>query len=66
MTSPVRVAARRRDAAAAFQHDQQILDRAVAQGVGQDDAFADQLVAFGDDDDDIASARDLAGARGPR
>ena len=36
----------RRDAAAALEHDQQIVDRPVAQRVGQHDIVADQLVAL--------------------
>ena len=54
-----------RDPAAAFQHDQQILDRSVAQGVGEDDIVADQLVALRVDHDDIALGADLAGLAVP-
>ena len=42
----VRDPARGGDAAAAFQHDQQDFDRAVAQRVGEHDILADELVAF--------------------
>ena len=44
----VRVALRGRDAAAAFEHDQQILDRAVAQAIVEDDPIADQRSPSGE------------------
>ena len=52
--------ARRGDPAAAFEHDQQIFDRPVAQAVGEHDILADQLVALRSDQDDIALGSDLA------
>ena len=61
----MRVPARGGDPAAAFEHDQQILDGAVAQRVGQVDVVADQLVALRVDDDDIALGADLAGLAVP-
>ena len=53
------------DAAAAFEHDEQIFDRAVAQRIGEGHAVADQPVAFGRHDDDIALGADLAGLASP-
>ena len=53
------------DAAAAFEHDEQVLDRSVAQGIGQHDAVADQPVPFRRDDDDVALGPDFAALTGP-
>ena len=50
----------RRDAAAAFEHHEEILDRPVAQLVVEHDAVADHAVAFGREDDDIAERDDAA------
>ena len=55
----------RRDAPAAFQHHQQIVDHPVAQRIGQRDPLADQFVALGIDHHDIALGLDLAGLAVP-
>ena len=47
MTWPDADPARGRDPAAAVEHDQEILDRPVAQRIGEDDVVADELVALG-------------------
>ena len=55
----------RGDAAAAFENDEEIVDRSIAQAVGQDDILPDQLVALRIDHHDIALGRDLAGLAVP-
>jgi hypothetical protein len=50
----------RRDAPASLQHDQEIVDRPVAQRVGELDRIAKQLVAFGRQENDVTLGIDLS------
>ncbi len=52
--------ARCRNAGATLEHDQEILDRSVAEGVGEDDVLAEQPVAFGSQQHDLSAGPDLA------
>ena len=52
-----------RDAAAAFEYDKEVIDGAVVQRVGKLDFVADELVAFGRKDNDIALGVNLARLR---
>ena len=57
--------ARRGNSGAVLQDDEQIVDRAVAQRVGELDGVADELVALRGEHDDIALGVDLAGLAVP-